>query len=258
MDKRLQELEKKDFRHELLLMWNKITVDKTPLSFMRFGDGEGFLMRGAEIHAESTLDGWSAPEGSTKIRTDLLVALQLTGPEIYIGISDLTLFPGEMVWALKQCRQSTKFITFACLFNNANYSTFRSLLSNLSEPAVIMSGEGTTKANLGRLKVKEYFPLPNDCVNYWEVHKEALTSQVDQLVERHSNTLFLVAGGPLAKVLVAHMWKKNPSNRYIDVGSAIDEILYERTSRPYHKSSTQYSTFSLEAYYSGKKHELEK
>ena len=76
---------------------------------------------------------------------------------------------------------------------------------------------------------------------------------MEELAGRHDGRLFLLAGGPLAKVLVARMWAANPSNRYLDVGSAIDRVLFQRSTRPYHEGSDVYSTFNLKRFYAWKR-----
>ena len=252
MDDRLDELGRKDFRDELLALWDRAIVRREPLCLMRFGDGEGLLMRGTEVLCAA--DGWTAPARVTRLGADLLETLQMTGSDVYIGLSDLTLFPGEMVWALPRCRQPPEWITFACLFGNANHGEFCRLLSSLDEPTIVLGSERANTGNLDELRAREFHPLPaNDCVGYWEQHGETLCASMEQLARRYSETLFLLAGGPVAKILVARMWRANPSNRYLDVGSAVDHILFGRATRPYHDGSDLYATFSLKGYYAWKR-----
>ena len=37
----------------------------------------------------------------------------------------------------------------------------------------------------------------------------------------------------MSEVIIDYLWSINPSNQYIDVGSAIDEYIHGRKTRPY-------------------------
>lgn len=246
MDARFQELQSKDFREELHRIWSLTTEERRPMVLMRFGDGEGLLMRGQEVHHETQayqIDGWSAPPKLTRLGRELLEALSMTGPDVHIGISDLSRWPVEMAWALKRTRQPASLITFACLFINANYPVFRRLLGNLSEPVVLMVSERAPASITLPFPVIERYPMPADCANRWERDYTALGEGFEALAERHQSTLFLISGGPLAKVAAARMWKRNPTNRYLDVGSAIDEFIFGRLTRSGYDENGRYSTF---------------
>jgi hypothetical protein len=246
VDERFRELRQKDFRDELERIWQLATGERRPMVLMRFGDGEGLLMRGQEVHHETQayqVDGWSAPEGITRLGRDLLAALSMVGPDVHIGISDLSRWPAEMAWALERTRQPATNITFACLFINANYPVFRTKLIRLSEPVVLMVSERAPAHAALPFKVIERFPMPIDCANRWEQDYGSLGAAFDALAERHQSTLFLISGGPLAKVAAGRMWERNSSNRYLDVGSAIDEFVFGRLTRPDYVEGGRYSTF---------------
>ena len=58
---------------------------------------------------------------------------------------------------------------------------------------------------------------------------------------QHNDTLFFISAGPLSEVLIDELYSENPNNRYIDVGSAIDEYVHGKVTRPYMLSGTMYN-----------------
>ena len=248
MNTRFLELQPKDFRKELMRIWSLATVERKPMVLMRFGDGEGLLMRGQEVHHETQafqIDGWSAPEGLTRLGRDLSAALAMKGEGVHIGISDLSRWPAEMAWALERTRQPSEYITFACLFINANYAAFRQELLDLQESVVLMASELAPSSQTLPFKVHETFPMPTNCAYRWERDHGTLGPAFESLADRYDSTLFLISGGPLAKVAAARMWSRNPTNRYLDVGSALDEFVFGRLTRPDYVPEGRYSTFDL-------------
>ena len=53
------------------------------------------------------------------------------------------------------------------------------------------------------------------------------------LASKYDGHLFVVSGGPLAKILIAQMWDANCRNRYIDFGSSVDNVLAAIRTRDY-------------------------
>jgi hypothetical protein len=68
-----------------------------------------------------------------------------------------------------------------------------------------------------------------------------LIANVTVLAKSVTGYLFIVAGGPMAKPLVAHMWNANPTNQYVDFGSSVDEIMKGRITRPYMTPGSGYA-----------------
>jgi hypothetical protein len=63
---------------------------------------------------------------------------------------------------------------------------------------------------------------------------------IDSIASQHTDTLFLVSAGPLSEAIIHRLYSKNPNNRYIDVGSSLDEIVHGKKTRPYMVEGTQY------------------
>jgi hypothetical protein len=142
---------------------------------------------------------------------------------------------------LRRLRTAPAQITFATLFCNFNYGVFRERLDALEERVVVMASKHGAGRALGRLGVLEYVPMEHDCVHHWERAHADEKARAVELARRYERTLFLVAAGPMANVLIHAMFGANPTNRYLDVGSALDELIHGRRTRPYMHHGTDYS-----------------
>ena len=79
-----------------------------------------------------------------------------------------------------------------------------------------------------------------DCVNFYEQHGEQYIQYLINEFKNISRQLVFVSGGPLAKVIIHFLSISNPTNRYIDVGSSIDEIIHGHKTRPFMKPDNEY------------------
>jgi hypothetical protein len=131
-------------------------------------------------------------------------------------------------------------LTFSNIWVNANFAAFNErFLTTLrvsGKPIVLCTNQ---KARLGDLEreipLKDFLPIPGNCVKYWEKRKEMILAWIDLKASLARNTIFLFAAGPLSEILIHEMWKVNPRNTYLDIGSTLDPILFHRESRGYHK-----------------------
>ena len=84
--------------------------------------------------------------------------------------------------------------------------------------------------------------LPDGAPQSWvnEQRSKYLTESAT-LANAHKQKLFLVSAGPMAKVLVSHMWRASQENQYVDIGSSLDEIGRGLVSRPYMNVGSHYS-----------------
>jgi len=60
-------------------------------------------------------------------------------------------------------------------------------------------------------------------------------------VKNTQDELFFFAAGPISEIMIDVLYKTNPNNQYIDVGSSIDEFVHGKKTRPYMQSGTNYS-----------------
>jgi len=101
------------------------------------------------------------------------------------------------------------------------------------------------KAKIRRLEevipVKDFIPIPGNCVIYWEKNREYIRALLDLKGSTYKNTIFLFAAGPLSEILIHELWLVNSYNIMLDIGSSLDPILFERKSRNYHFDNGEFS-----------------
>lgn len=56
-----------------------------------------------------------------------------------------------------------------------------------------------------------------------DAYSASLIARESVLASRYDGHLFVISGGPLAKILIAEMWDANCRNRYVDFGSTVDK-----------------------------------
>jgi hypothetical protein len=215
----------------------KMIKDKKPFAFSRFADGEIAVMQGRQIVGS---DKWATPNYVTKLGIDLLKAIEVVDENVYFGISCQCCDTPGRDYLLSLIKNDMKNVTFSNMFVNGNYSDFIEFSKTIDEPVNLIANE---EANLDNcpFKVSTFLPMPNDCVNYWE---EMRNEFLDLLKESYSNIngeLFLISAGPMSEAIIDYLWKINPTNRYVDVGSAIAEFIHGKpirdfayTNSPYH------------------------
>lgn len=234
MMSRLLSLPPGDSLRHFFRLWRRVERG-IPLTIVRYADGEETLMQGGAIPPSATVgveDGWWAEGGMTRLGRDLLATLHHREPEYMYGIPGTNDF-APIDFFREHLTAAPEQLTFATLFCNMNYPYFRERLSALNEGVVIVASRHGAGKPVGGLRVLEYVPMEHDCVNHWEREHADERARAADVASRFERTLFLVSAGPMAEVLIDTMFTANPSNRYLDVGSALDELVHGRKTRPY-------------------------
>lgn len=226
----------KDFRDEFY-KFATLIENKTPMALVRYGDGEHLLMEGkgvSNITQAYKVDGWGAEPRLYKMSYDLLDSLQHTEPNYYYAIPCQCCNEYGKKFYLDRIKQGMDNITYANVFINGNYPLWKNFLYSMGQHIVLIANEaGIGKDLYPPLAVDNYIPVKRDCVNFWEKNRDKFKDFLTKSVQGMSGVLFFISAGPMAKVIIDHLWKVNPTNRYIDVGSAIDEFIYGAPTRPY-------------------------
>lgn len=232
----------KDFTEEFNRMWNKI-LSKTPMAYTRYADGEVALMQGRKVNHESQafrVDRWSSMgDGITEIGKDLLETLNHTDPEYYYAISCKCCDPNGQKWLLDNIKQKEENITYSNLWINSNYKLFMNAVGQLSEQVYLISNKRGAEG-MYPFDVCGFYGVDDECVKLWSSQKSKIISDMTSIAKEHNNTLYFISAGPLSELLIHHLWLSNPNNRYIDVGSAIDEFVHLTKTRPFMMEDTYY------------------
>jgi 2-polyprenyl-3-methyl-5-hydroxy-6-metoxy-1,4-benzoquinol methylase len=200
------------FTQEFLADFDQFDFFGRPFAFVRFGDGERSICRGAPI---TNCDGWAYDGSRSQFAVDLNASLAYNDSSYYIGISDSCCDPRAHEWLLQRVTVPLEQVTFANIFVNANYRRFRKL--DLSKTALVSSEGGE-------------FTVPEHLINS-DFDLDALVEQL-LCVDRP----ILVAAGPASCILIHKYWMRAGENRQtiVDIGSALDEVIKGRRTRSYH------------------------
>lgn len=229
-----------DFFRDFDLFTTKILGEEN-FAFVRYGDGEKMLMSGGGVGRNTQAfrtDNWFFEGGDSVVSKQLWDSLLHTEKNYFFGI------PAEM--DNENCYNffveninSTQF-SLANLWINANYEKMMGFYRNLREPVTLIANKNAKKENFP-FEIKKFFAFEDDCVHYWEKTHDSYMRNLINYVKTTKNELFFFAAGPISEIMIDLLYKTNPNNRYIDVGSSIDEFVHQKKTRPYMTKGTYYS-----------------
>ncbi|MEM7157121.1 MAG: hypothetical protein AAF799_29985 [Myxococcota bacterium] len=234
------------------------------MTLVRYGDGERCIMQGAEISTMGTNRHWcwrpSLGISSPRITEDLAATLAVDRPGYYVGIScpccnepDHRFYMDRLPAARRRSR-----VTYANLFSNGNYPAlaegFVPALRAAGRPVVLVSNwdrdYDRARQVLAGLEVfavplsaREFDePIPNPvgegfyrggAVLWYSQHRDEVRARARAVAREHAGAIVLVQLGPVANIIVAEMFDERPEGTYLDMGHALDLLLYGETSRTY-------------------------
>jgi len=221
--------------------WNRIFVDKIPTAFARYADGESALIRGRPIGSDSMvarIDNWSAPDNQlTALGLDLRKAVRREHSNYFYAISCDCCDKPTREFLLKTVKN--KNITFANLWINGHYKDFKQRLETITELVYVVANE---KGLSGKFPFStDYFPIGTDCINFWKNHRLDFLERLDLKFGSLDNPLVLIAAGPMSELIIDYLWQINPTGRYIDVGSAMDEFIFGYRTREYMNENSPFN-----------------
>ena len=213
----------------------------------RYADGEASVLKNLTV---GNKDGWLYKKDKNLIfRSDLRKSLTCTDKNFVYGISSRNIDEKNYLFLRKFIQQGLKYITFSDIWVNANYNMFNELfLATLNETKKEIAVITNPKANIKKLKefinVKDFIPIKGNCVQYWEKNKDHLKALLDLKASLNEEIIFLIASGPLSNILIYEMWRSNRNNIYLDIGSTLDPIIFNRQSRGYHMPDHPHRKFT--------------
>ncbi len=230
------------FKSDFIKFWDLIDK-KENFAFVRYGDGELMLMNGNAVGTNTQayqVDKWASPNHLTKLGIDLAVTLEHYESNYYYGIPA----PTDNVEIYNNFKNVIKCneenLTFANLLINANYVDMKERLYQIKREVILICNEHAKIENFP-FNVIEFTPFPNDCVNFWESNGEVFKNNILEKYGNYNDKLFIISCGPASEIIIDMLYKNNPNNTYVDVGSAIDEFVHGYQTRPYMKPQTQYA-----------------
>jgi hypothetical protein len=213
-------------------------------AYVRYADGEVQLMRGNPISFNSQaymVDRWTAPSEMTPIGTQLLESLQHEEENYHYAISGVNDSVSDYEFLTERIKNTN--LTFANLWINANYQKMKEFYQTLEKEVYLICNHRAQPQNFP-FKVVEIFPFPDDCISYFTEFGEDYLLQLLNYTSQVQNKTFFVSAGPVSEILIHRMYKSNPNNQYVDVGSSIDEFVHGRITRPYMNPASEYANQS--------------
>lgn len=225
-------LNKKDFISEFHRIISLIESNDS-FVFVRYGDGEVILMNGGVID-ESTqafmVDKWKS-NGMTKLGNDLKLSLQ--NKSWYYGIPCECCNLSCKNYLLNLLNLPNEHITYANLWVNSNYNLFLKWVSKLDDVVLMVNHNASENLKNFPFIINEFYPIQDDCVSFYENNYESFINDIKKISSKHTAKTFLISAGPLSEVIIHHMYNENKNNKYIDVGSSLDEYTHNKITRPY-------------------------
>jgi hypothetical protein len=227
-----------NFNKDFDYLIERIFVKKQHTIFSRYADGELALMMGKEVgnHTQAYLkDNWNAPSHKTKLGKDLGKSLKNKSPDKFYGISCGCCDPvGKKILLdnLKIAEVDIENITYSNLWINGNYKKFKGVIENITEDVILIANkEGSDKKY--PFNISTFIPVENDCVNFWENHRDEFLQELYKISQRP--LLYLISAGPMSETIIDFLsiLDVNKNGRYIDVGSALDEYTKGSKTRSY-------------------------
>ena len=232
----------KSFKDDFFYFWEKIEKYEN-FTFSRYADGEVLLMNGNSVSYNTqafSIDKWYATDGLTKAGKQLLETLNHKEDNYYYAISSKSDNINDYNYLINNIQQDISKITFVNLWINSNYQLMLEKLNNLQRDVVIICNKNAKKENFpfNAIDITEF---PDDCINFWESND---CNFINSLIEKYSllnNQLFFISCGPISEIIIHELYKNNPNNTYVDVGSSIDEFVHGYKTRPYMNPYSDYS-----------------
>ena len=214
-----------------------MVANRQPFALARFADGERAIIEQRSI---TGIDGWSTKPELSKLSLDLLSVLnKYQDSGCHFGISDdVNDLQTKLFFSNILKKTPAKCITMSNVFVNGTYERFQAeMVPKFKEYSQVFL---ICNSNTNILAVEDVIPrcqilyCSRDCIGFWERAGERWIADLMKNTNGKKDCLFIFAAGPLSSAVIPRLWEQNTNNTYIDVGSALDPLLYGQATRPYH------------------------
>lgn len=236
------------FRNDIKFFEEKLK-NKKPFSFLRFSDGEMFIMQGKTLalNENGCLAGdifypnnWAKEDhkyidnqNHAYIREELIKSFKFKSDNYYKGISCRCCVGNDNFQYFLDLSDQDKNLTWANLFVNNNYPYYLTNILPLFssyENVILVANEN---CNLDRLpfNVSKFFKVGYNCIisNYNlinEIAEYLKTSNIDK-------SLFLFSASSLSQLIIHKLYQINKNNTYINIGTTLNHLLGLSCNRGY-------------------------
>jgi len=220
-------------------------LNQEPFALIRPADGEYYVCNNVSL---TNIDNWTFNQNGS-LRTDLIMSI-LNCKDVYVGIPcrDCNLEMYE--WYMTNF--DIQNLTYANIFCNKNWNSFISLFTHRNIPFYYI---GPYVSNTVNLNLVDKFHTDQYLVNKWDTEKDKFIHSLKEWI-KDKKGLFLFSVGPISKVIIPMLWKDNPTNTYLDVGSTLDLFMKGNTNREYANPNSTFANQICDFKYGHKQAEI--
>jgi hypothetical protein len=213
--------------------------NKENFAFSKSADGEMRIMQGDNIDLLAKANGEfkydKNDETDTKYRDKLIEAFQYQAPNYFVSVGcPCCVGSNNYNWMKEFSKQDEESITWANVFVNGNYRFYvDNFIPEYSNHKVIFVCNHKAKINnLFKDNLVKDFRVGT---NAWK-NDYGLIEEMKQYINNNDieNHLLLFAAGPFGNILIYELFKHNPNNIYLDIGSTLDPMIGLGGTRGYH------------------------
>jgi hypothetical protein len=211
----------KNFTKDIQIIKNAI-LKKEKFSFSKYADGERYILNSLPI---TNIDNWKFDPNSDNVFQQMLMeSFKYNDLGYYIGISCPCCDLHSYNWFKKNKGSNDNNTTFANIFVNGNYNSFKNELLplfNNYERIFLVANENSNLLELKKiLKITDFFGIGPEAFKTNLDLPNKLIEKINS--EKINNSLFLFCAGPMGNVLSHRLWNNNKENTYIDIGSTLN------------------------------------
>lgn len=206
-------------------------LNKTPISFCKYGDGEYFC---ATSRYGRNCDNDTYTDKLKHGLNSSFVYMATNHPNSYIGL-----------WFTNEVKVYWEGLTSSKI-NWANYQSL--FLCDESVDLKVQLYKTIRNSSLNKIivcnkllvKCKILFNIDNmvnvQFNNWFDTDLDSILDSVKKCIEPNSQNIIITCAGMGAKVLICELYKSFPNNIYLDFGSALDKICTKKDSRGWEPS----------------------
>ncbi len=235
-----------------LNMFERLVVERTPFTFVRFSDGETEILRNYKVVIANGITEFRGhyfnnqfPEFDQKcfdprlgedVRRDLLSSAMYSNQSYFKGVPTRhNNAVGDREFMLRLNGGFTPQMTFSDLFVNSNFlrarkTFFPSVVASFAKTLVV----GNWRCQLkGYLAEGELIKIPDD---FFSSYQRTLDSVFEQLLRAPQSALVLSSASSLSNVLGHKLRLARADLTFLDIGTVLNDLLsLSMSTRVYHK-----------------------
>ena len=212
-------------------------------AFLRFSDGEGFILynqylelsnqgynlNGARGYAYYGKEEYKVfdPEKHSFYRDKLIESLEYCTNNYYKGLpmrESCSAFDGIFDEIVENAGGDSEYLTFANLWNNANYPRFiEEFVPILKNKKVIFICNEASKFDELPFEVVKNFSIgSNAMIENYDIIEEIKDYVSQNNIKDH---VFLCSAASLSNLIVHQCFEENNNNTFIDIGSTLNPLM---------------------------------